>query len=98
MEPKQLELKPTQKQKSYQQQSLRRPQPIQHQKHYGPGHQKSLTQSQQIQISISRKEESWDIHHISATGAVTRPTDTNTHGHIFYEDRKRNTASNSFGK
>jgi hypothetical protein len=46
MEPNQMAPKPLQKQKSYQQQSLRRPQPTQHQSYYGPDHQKSLTQSQ----------------------------------------------------
>jgi hypothetical protein len=38
MEPKQMALKPFQKEKAYQLQSLRKPQPNQHQNHYGPDH------------------------------------------------------------
>jgi hypothetical protein len=37
------------------------------------------------------------IHHIGATWTVTRPTDTNTEAHRFYEDRKRDTASGRQG-
>ena len=55
----------------------REPQPVHHQ----TNHQNDRTPNQTYQRLTFRKQDVWQVHHISTTRLVAVPKDTNTHSH-----------------